>query len=89
MLVDIDKIGIGDRIRKVFGDIEELARDIEQNGLITGLNAAGAQVKFIALPATGTRPVVGAMIARFTQSLSSVHLALTHLRYTSRVRYHV
>ena len=34
MLVDIDKIRIEDRIRKDFGDISELAKDIEQNGLI-------------------------------------------------------
>lgn len=34
MLVDIDKIIVGDRIRKDFGDIEELAEDIKQNGLI-------------------------------------------------------
>lgn len=34
MLVDIDKIVVGDRIRKDFGDIEELADDIRENGLI-------------------------------------------------------
>lgn len=34
MFVDIEKIKVSDRIRKDFGDIEELARDIEQNGLI-------------------------------------------------------
>lgn len=34
MLVDIEKIKVSDRIRKDFGDIEELARDIDQNGLI-------------------------------------------------------
>lgn len=34
MLVDIDKITVGDRIRKDFGDIEELADDISENGLI-------------------------------------------------------
>lgn len=34
MLVDIDKIVVGDRIRKDFGDIEELADDISENGLI-------------------------------------------------------
>lgn len=34
MLVDIDKIRIEDRIRKDLGDISELAKDIEQNGLI-------------------------------------------------------
>ena len=34
MLVDIDKIAVGDRIRKDFGDIEELADDIRENGLI-------------------------------------------------------
>ena len=34
MVVDIDKIMIRDRIRKDFGDIQELADDIKQNGLI-------------------------------------------------------
>lgn len=34
MLVDIDKIIVGDRIRKDFGDIQELADDIKENGLI-------------------------------------------------------
>jgi len=34
MLIDIDKIVVGDRIRKDFGDIEELAEDIRENGLI-------------------------------------------------------
>lgn len=34
MIVDIKKIVVGDRIRKDFGDIEELAEDIKQNGLI-------------------------------------------------------
>lgn len=34
MFVDIEKIKVSDRIRKDFGDIEELARDIDQNGLI-------------------------------------------------------
>lgn len=34
MLIDIDKIVVGDRIRKDFGDIEELAEDIKTNGLI-------------------------------------------------------
>lgn len=34
MLVDIDKIIVGDRIRKDFGDIQELADDIRENGLI-------------------------------------------------------
>lgn len=34
MLIDIDKIKVGDRIRKDFGDIEELAEDISENGLI-------------------------------------------------------
>lgn len=34
MLIDIDKIKVGDRIRKDFGDIEELAEDISANGLI-------------------------------------------------------
>ncbi|GGF86430.1 ParB N-terminal domain-containing protein [Paenibacillus aceti] len=34
MLIDIEKIKVSDRIRKDFGGIEELAHDIEQNGLI-------------------------------------------------------
>lgn len=34
MLVDINKIKVHDRIRKEFGDIEELAKDIKDNGLI-------------------------------------------------------
>ena len=34
MLVDIDRIVVGDRIRKDFGDIQELADDIRDNGLI-------------------------------------------------------
>ena len=34
MLVDIGKIVVRDRIRKDFGDIEELAKDIKDNGLI-------------------------------------------------------
>lgn len=34
MLVDIDKIMVSNRIRKDFGDIEELAEDIRENGLI-------------------------------------------------------
>ncbi|WKL02450.1 ParB N-terminal domain-containing protein [Paenibacillus amylolyticus] len=34
MLIDINKIKVSDRIRKDFGGIEELAKDIEQNGLI-------------------------------------------------------
>lgn len=34
MLIDIDRIVVGDRIRKDFGDIEELADDISENGLI-------------------------------------------------------
>ncbi len=34
MLISIDKIIVGDRIRKDFGDIEELAEDIKRNGLI-------------------------------------------------------
>lgn len=34
MLIPITKIQVHDRIRKDFGDIEELAADIEQNGLI-------------------------------------------------------
>ncbi len=34
MLVEINKIRVEDRIRKDFGDIEELAQDIKENGLI-------------------------------------------------------
>ena len=34
MIIPIDKIKVGDRIRKDFGDISELAKDIEANGLI-------------------------------------------------------
>lgn len=34
MLIDINKIIINDRIRKDFGNLEELAEDIKQNGLI-------------------------------------------------------
>ena len=34
MLIDINKIQVKDRIRKNFGDIEELANDIKENGLI-------------------------------------------------------
>ena len=34
MLIDIQKVIVNDRIRKEFGDIAELAADIEENGLI-------------------------------------------------------
>lgn len=34
MLVDINKIKVHDRIRKEFGNIDELAEDIKENGLI-------------------------------------------------------
>ena len=34
MLVEIDKVVVNDRIRKDFGNIEELAQDIKENGLI-------------------------------------------------------
>lgn len=34
MLIDIEKIKVRERIRKDFGDIQELADDIKQNGLI-------------------------------------------------------
>ena len=37
MLVDIDKIVVGDRIRKDFGDIQELADDIKENTLLNAL----------------------------------------------------
>ena len=34
MVIPIEKIKVGDRIRKDFGDIKELAEDIKENGLI-------------------------------------------------------
>lgn len=34
MLIKINEIKVADRIRKDFGGIEELAQDIDQNGLI-------------------------------------------------------
>lgn len=34
MLIDINKVIVNDRIRKDFGDIQELANDIQENGLI-------------------------------------------------------
>ena len=34
MLIDINRINVSDRIRKDFGDIEELASDLKENGLI-------------------------------------------------------
>src|SRR5699024_3746356 len=34
MLINIDEVKVNDRIRKDFGDIEELANDIKKNGLI-------------------------------------------------------
>lgn len=34
MLISIDKIKVSDRIRKDYGDIEDLAQDIKENGLI-------------------------------------------------------
>lgn len=34
MFIDINKIKVGDRIRRDFGDIEELAQNIKENGLI-------------------------------------------------------
>jgi ParB family chromosome partitioning protein len=34
LLIDINKIKVNDRIRKDFGNIEELANDIKENGLI-------------------------------------------------------
>lgn len=37
MLIDIDKIVVGDRIRKDFGDIQELAEDIKENTLLNAL----------------------------------------------------
>jgi len=37
MLIDIDKIIVGDRIRKDFGDIQELAEDIKENTLLNAL----------------------------------------------------
>ena len=41
MLIDIDKIVVGDRIRKDFGDIEELADNIKKNGLLNPLTVNG------------------------------------------------
>lgn len=37
MLIDIDKIVVGDRIRRDFGDIQELADDIKDNTLLNAL----------------------------------------------------
>ncbi len=37
MFLSIDKIIVSDRIRKDFGDVEELAADIKQNGLINAI----------------------------------------------------
>lgn len=37
MLIDIDKIVVGDRIRKDFGDIQELADNIKENTLLNAL----------------------------------------------------
>jgi ParB family chromosome partitioning protein len=37
LLLSIDKIIVSDRIRKDFGDVEELAADIKQNGLINAI----------------------------------------------------
>lgn len=37
VLIDIDKIVVGDRIRKDFGDIQELAEDIKENTLLNAL----------------------------------------------------
>ena len=34
MLINIEDVKITDRIRKDFGDIQELADDIKENGLI-------------------------------------------------------
>lgn len=34
MLIDVEKIKVTDRIRKDFGNIQELADDIKANGLI-------------------------------------------------------
>lgn len=34
MLIDIEKVSVGDRIRKDMGDLEELSDDIAKNGLI-------------------------------------------------------
>lgn len=41
MLVDIDSIIVDDRIRKDFGDIEELADNIRKNGLLNPLTVNG------------------------------------------------
>ena len=41
MLIDIDKIVVGERIRKDFGDIQELADNIKKNGLLNPLTVNG------------------------------------------------
>lgn len=41
MLVDISRIVVGDRIRKDFGDIQELADNIKKNGLLNPLTVNG------------------------------------------------
>lgn len=41
MLIDIDRIVVGDRIRKDFGDIQELADNIKKNGLLNPLTVNG------------------------------------------------
>lgn len=37
MLIDVNKIIVNDRIRKDYGDLDELAEDIEQNSLLNAL----------------------------------------------------
>lgn len=41
MLIDINEIIVNDRIRKDFGNLEELAEDIKKNGLINPLTVNG------------------------------------------------
>lgn len=44
MLIDIDKILVGDRIRKDFGDIQELADNIKKNGLLNPITISNRHV---------------------------------------------
>lgn len=44
MLIDIDKIVVGDRIRKDFGDIQELADNIKKNGLLNPITVNNRHV---------------------------------------------
>lgn len=46
MLIDISEIIVEDRIRKDFGDIEELAADIDKNGLINPITVVKINGKY-------------------------------------------